>query len=819
MGMSSLPLIETLIRDLKYACRVLAKAPGFTATAILTLALAIGINTAVFSIVDGVLLQPLPYAEPERLGLVEAVVEAAGVRDTRTSQHGVTWLTIRDHATTVERAVFSTWVSGVNVVAGDLAIHADQQRVSSGFFGVLGVAPFQGREFTGDEDRRGGPAAVIVSERFWRTVLAGDPSIVGRAISLRGEPHTVVGIMPAHAQTGVSADLWTPLRATADGEGAGENYQILLRLRPGSTWGAADAELARLGPEINRVHTLADGTNVSYRTVALQRGLSEAFRRPLIILWAAVGIVLLIACINLAGLFFARGARRTREIATRLALGSARGTIIRQLVMESFVVAAAGAVAGMLLAAFAIEGLTTMAQDALDLWRPVALDLRAIGVAGILALVATAMSGVLPALQSTRLSVQQGLASAGTRTVRGAAGHLSRRLVIVTQVGLGVVLLVGAGLLLRTFAHLRGLEPGFDGQGVYAASVSLQDARYQSAPDVNRLAATTLAQLQESPGIESAAVSLGLPYQRLLNLGFRHLDGTEAAGDARMTSATYVAGRYFDALRIPVRAGRAFDERDTASAPAVAVVNETIAREYFGAANPVGRRIQFAGAEREIVGMVGDVVVRPGFGDRGPLAAMPLAYIPLAQANDGLLRLVHGWFATAIIVRGPRSIGEATSQLRASVDPLLPLAAVRSMEDVQGIAVAQPRLMMTLLLVLAGAAVLLSAVGIHGLIASSVTERTREMGIRMALGATTPRAIATLAAPGILLAVTGVVIGASAARGASTILQSFVWGIGPTDPATYVAVAVLFVAVATVASVLPALRILRLDPAATLRAE
>jgi len=817
--MNSLPVIETLTRDLRYACRVLVRAPGFTATAIITLALAIGVNTAVFSIVDGVLLRPLPYAEPERLALVEALVEAAGMRDTRTSQHGVTWLTVRDHATTVDRAVFSTWVSGVNVVAGDLAIHADQQKVSSRFFGVLGLAPLQGREFTGDEDSRGGPAAVIVSERFWRTVLAGDPSTVGRSISVRGEPHTVVGIMPAHAQTGVRADLWTPLRATADGEGAGENYQVLLRLRPGSTWAAADAELARLGPEINRLHTLADGTNVSYRTVGLQRGLTEAFRRPLIILWAAVGIVLLIACINVAGLFFSRGARRTREIATRLALGSARGAIIRQLLMESFVIAAAGAGAGLLLAVFAIDGLTTMAQDALDLWRPVALDARAIGVAGILALLATVISGIVPALQSTRLSVQQGLAFAGTRTVSGGAGHLSRRLVIVAQVGLGVVLLVGAGLVLRTFAHLRGLEPGFDGQGVYAASVSLQDARYQSAADVNRLAAATLVQLQASPGIESAALSLGLPYERLLNLGFRHLDGAEVAGDARITSATYIAGRYFDALRIPVRAGRVFDERDTASAPPVAIVNETIAREYFGAVNPVGRRIRFAGAEREIVGMVGDVVVRPGFGDRGPLAAMPLAYIPLTQANDGLLRLVHGWFATAIIVRGPRSMGEATSQLRASVDSLLPLAAVRSMEDVRGIAVAQPRLMMTLLMVLAGAAVLLSAVGIHGLIASSVTERTREMGIRMALGATTTRAIVTVAVPGILLAIAGVVIGAFAARGASTLLEAFVWGISPTDPATYLAVTTLFIAVAAIASVLPALRILRLDPAQTLRAE
>jgi len=625
--------------------------------------------------------------------------------------------------------------------------------------------------------------------------------------------------MPADALAGVTADLWTPLRAATDGEGAGENYQVLLRLRPGASWAAASDEIARLGPEINRRHTLAEGTSVTYGTVPLQRGLTEGVRRPLVILWAAVGTVLLIACVNLAGLILARVARRHREIATRLALGSSRGAIVRQLLAESLVLALAGAGVGLVLALLTIDGLTGSIREVLGLWRPVTLDARAVGVAGLLALLATAAASIVPALHGTRLSVRQGLAAAGTRTVSGGTRHLSRRLVIVMQVGLGVVLLVGAGLLLRTFSHLRGLEPGFDGRGVHAASLSLQDARYDSAPDVNHLAESTLSRLDGTPGIEAAAVSLGLPYERLLNLGFRHLDGPEASGDARMTSATYIAGNYFGALRIPVRAGRAFDERDTGSSVPVAMVNETIARQYFGHANPVGRRIQFAGAEREIVGVAGDVVVRPGFGDRGPLAAMPLAYIPLAQANDALLRLVHGWFATAVIVRGPRSMHDATTQLRSAVDARLPLAAVRSMAGVQREALAQPRLMMTLLLVLAGAAVLLSAVGIHGLIASALAERTREMGIRLALGATAARAVRTLAMPGIALAGGGIALGILAARGASTLLQSFVWGVSTTDAVTYVGVAVLFLIVAAAASVLPALRVLRLDPARTLRAD
>jgi ABC-type antimicrobial peptide transport system permease subunit len=352
--------------------------------------------------------------------------------------------------------------------------------------------------------------------------------------------------------------------------------------------------------------------------------------------------------------------------------------------------------------------------------------------------------------------------------------------------------------------------------------VSLQDVRYQTASQVNQLVSGALDRLGRSSGVEAAAVSLGLPYERLLNLGFRHLDGAEAAGDARITSATYIAGDYFGALRIPVKAGRTFDSRDTTSSLPVAVVDETTAREYFNGGNPVGRRIRFAGAEREIIGMVGNVQVRPGFGDRGPIAPMPLAYIPLSQANDATLRLVHGWFATSFIVRTQGSMDHAAPLMRTAVDavdPMLPFAEVRSMADVQAAAVAQPRLLMVLLLTLAAVAVVLTAIGIHGLIASSVVERTREMGIRMALGATTSRAVWTLAMPGILLAIAGTVVGSFAARAASALLRSLVWGLSPTDPATYIAVTVLFVAVAAIASILPALRILRLDPATTLRAE
>ena len=818
--MNSIPLIETLIRDARYAVRVLRKSPAFTFAAVLTLGVAIGINVAVFSVVDAVLLRPLPYPAADRLGLVETTLAGSGEVRSMTSQHGVTWATIRDHASTVDRAVFSTWTSGINVIGQNRASHARQQRVGAGFFRVLGVAPRLGREFTPEEDRRGGPGAVILSHAYWRAAFGGDAGILGQPLTLGGEPHVIVGVMPDGFHSGSDADLWRPLRATTDGEGDGENYQILLRLREGRTWGDADAELARLASDILRQRPAAQGTTATFATVPLHQGLTTSLRSPLTLLWTAVFVVLAVACVNLAGLLLARTSSRTREIATRMALGSGRGAVTRQLLVESVVLAVAGALAGILLGWIAVENMRGAVQ-AMGIWQPVGVEWRAVALASGLAALAAAGFGLLPAVQATRLDVQGGLAAGSTRGVAGSASHWPRRVLVITQVALGVVLLVGAGLLLRTFLHLRGMDPGFDGRQVIAATVSLQDSRYRTADRVRLLSDETLRRLRATPGVQGAAFSLGLPYERLLNLGFRHLDGPEAASQqTRMASTTYIAGDYFATLRIPLRAGRVFDERDSAAAPGVVMVNEALAREYFGGANPVGRRIGLAGGEREIIGVVGDVLVRPGFGDRGPVAAMPLAYVPLAQANDGFLRLVHGWFAPSFIVRGPADGQAVLPSIRTAVDatdPLLPFARVRAMHEVQSVAIAQQRLFMVLLSTLAGATFLLAAVGIHGLIASSVAERTREMGIRLALGATAGQAVRALATPGVVLAAVGILIGVGFARGFSSVLRSYLWGVAPDDPTTFAAAGALFVLVALAASLAPALRILRVDPARTLR--
>jgi predicted permease len=819
--MSVVHICEALGRDVRFALRLMRRSPAFTVTAALTLALAIGINTAVFSVVDAVLLKPLPYPEPSKLALVTTTRRAGGAVETDHGQTGATWVAIHDRVATVDAAVYSTWPTGVNITGSGKASYVQQQRIGAGFFKVLGVAPLIGRDFSADEDRPGGPPAAILSHALWRAMFNSDPGVINRALMLRGEAVTIVGVMPPGFRTDAEADLWTPIRPSTTGEGEGENYLILVRLRAGVEWARAEAEIRQIGADVARARQLPAGASMTLWLDPLQRGMTADLRSPLLLLSAAVGIALLIACVNLAGLLLARAAARSREIATRLALGSGRAAMIRQLVIESFVLAAIGWIAGVGLGAAALESLKALAANAFNIWQPVALDARAVIAAAVLAFGASLLFGLAPAFHATRVNVHAALVEGGSRSVAGGGRSWVRRLLIVGQVSLGVVLLVGAGLLLRTFVHLRQLDPGFDPSGLITASVSLQDARYRTADRVTQLVEQTLTRVTQAPGISSAAVSLGLPYERLLNLGFRHLDGPEAASpQGRMTSATYAAGDLFGTLRIPLYAGRTFDARDRMDSAGVVIVNETFARQYLGGlGSAIGRRIAFAGRERDIVGVVGDVQVRPGWGDNGPIAAMPLAYIPLAQANDGFLRLVHGWFSPAFIIR-TQGTADAVATLRRAIDatdPLLPFARVRDIPQVQEASLAQQRFLTVILAGLALAAVLLAAVGIHGLIATTVFERSREMGIRVALGATMSQAMRSLALPGIVLALTGTAIGIAASLAFVRLLQHYVWGVSTTDPVTFGIVIATLLAVATIASVVPALKILRMDPATILR--
>ncbi len=663
--------------DVKFGWRQLIKAPGFTITAVLTLGLAIGANTAVFSLADAVLLKALPYPQPERLATVTMTVTRDGAVIGENAWHtGKVWEAIRDHATTFDGAVVSGLSARISLVLPDRAVVIAPQRVSAGFFRVLGVQPAMGREFTREEDRAGGPAVTVLSDRLWRSAFNADRSVLGRTVLLKGEPHEVVGIMPPSFRANVDADLWTPIRPSPNGEGASTNYALIARLKDGATWAQATAEVAIVAdPALNP----RAGTTGRHSLLPMQDTMSASVRLPLLLLWASVGLVLLVACVNLAGLLLARAGRRTREIATRLAVGGDRRSVMRQLLIESVMLAVCGGVVGLMVGAFALEGLKATATDLLVTpWGQVSFDARVLAVTLGLTMLTAVLFGLVPAIQATRIDVQAALAEGGTRSVAGGARGWPRRLLVVAEVALGVVLLVGAGLLIRTFFYLQSRPPGFDPRQVIISTASLDDARYAEHVSIEQLFERSVARIQAIPGVESAAVSLGLPYERILNMGARVIQPTGEPSDFVFTTATYVTPGYFETLRLPMQRGRSFSAADTATAAKAVIVNEAFARRYFKDRDAVGESVSMGGQTRQIVGVATNVQQRGGFQDFGPLDAVPAIYMPFSQFPASGLRTIHGWFSTAWIVRQARD-GAVTEQVlrraMAEVDSQLALSA------------------------------------------------------------------------------------------------------------------------------------------------
>ena len=826
-----------IANDLKFAWRQLTKSPGFSLTAILTLGLAIGANTAVFSLVDAVLLKSLPYPAPDRLAFVTMKATRNGaLLNESTSHTGAVWEAVRDQAGAIDAAVVSGISARVSLVTGDRAVPVAPQRVSAGYFRVLGVPPALGREFTREEDADprtlkellankplANVNAAILSDRLWRAAFNADPAILGTTILLKGEPHVVVGIMPAGFRTNVDADLWTPLRPSPVGEGGGANYGIIARLKSGVGWPEAGASVSAAADPVLAKGAAAENVSVTHGLNPMQNSLASTVRVPLLLLSGAVGLVLLVACVNLAGLLLARAGRRTREIATRIAVGGDRRSVMRQLLVESIVLAACGGLAGILLGAVVLEALKATTTGLLTTtWGQVALDGRVLAVTIGLTLTTAVLFGLVPAIQATRVDIQGALAQGGTRSIAGGARGWPRRVLVVAEVGLGVILLVGAGLLIRTFVYLYTQPPGIDPQNVIAASASLEDARYAEHARVSDLYDRSLARLRAMPGVQSAAISLGLPYERILNQGVRIVGPGGQPGDFQFSTATYVTPGYFETLRLPVLRGRAFADSDTAGGAKVVVVNDVFARLYFKDRDAVGERITMGGAPREIVGVVANVQQRAGFRDFGPIDAVPGIYVPFSQFGPGGLRTIHGWFSPAWIVRttAEGAVSEpALRRVMAEIDPQLPLSAVRDVDELRSEALSRQRMLMLLVGALGAAALLLAAIGIHALIASGVTERTRELGIRMALGASVGRTVRDAALPGIVLTIVGLAVGCVVAYGASGLIRSLLWGVREDDPLTFVVVIGTLLVVAVVASVMPALRIRKLDPVALLRTE
>lgn len=808
-------------KDLRFALRQLRRSPGFAAVVLATLGLAIGANTAVYSVLDAVLFRGVPYPEPDRLAALRATRIFQG-RVSDSDQTGRQFLLVRDAAPGLDAAAFSD-EQGVNFAAGNRPEYVQQQRVSAGFFHAIGVAPQFGREFTRAEDVPGGPALAVLSHRFWERVFHGDPHAIGRTITLRGEPYTVIGVMPRDFHAAAQIDVWTPLHPTVDGEGGGSNYGAIARLKPGVSQAEAEGQLAAISHVIEEMRATngSDKARFEERLVPYQTSLTADVRTQLLLTWGAVLAVLLIGCVNIAGLLLARARERSREIATRLAVGGSRAQIVRQLLAESLVLSLAGCVVGIAAGSFAIDGLKRMGAAQFELWHPIELDWRVAMAMLALAVGTSIIFGLAPAIASSRLDIRSVLVEGG-RGVAGRRTHWTRGALVAGEVALSLVLLVAAGLLVRTVAYLHDVRPGFDARNVMAAEASLQDKRYETSAAVGRLFRESLDAIRRIPGVESAAVALSLPYERPLNSGFRIIDGRNERGE--IADWVYATPGYFAAMRIPILRGREFRESDDAQAAKVLVVSQSFSTRYFPEGGAIGHHMVCGRNDTcEIVGIAGDVRQHSGItGEDGPLSIEPTIYFPAAQTTDGFVKLAHTWISPKWVIRtggAVRGLEGRVQSAIASVDPMLPVAHFRTMDELRGRYTNQQQYLAMLFSVLAGLAVLLAAIGLYALIGRGIVERQHEIGVRLALGATARHAMVEAMRPGLLLSGAGIVAGAAISMATVRMLKSLIWGVQPTDVANFLVTAGILLVVTVAASLVPALRILRLDPAETLRSE
>ncbi|HEY6377154.1 MAG TPA: FtsX-like permease family protein, partial [Edaphobacter sp.] len=707
--------------------------------------------------------------------------------------------------------------SGINLQSGSHAQYLQASRISQRYLDVLGIQPIAGRNFSDTEDRPHGPKAAILSYTLWRNTFASNPNLVGQSILLKGEPYTVIGILPDGITTPQNADLYTALQATRGGEGSGTNFEAITRLRDGATWQEADAQINRAWAHRSQLYELSNnpGAQVTYYSVPLQRGQAATLRPQALTLMLAAAFILLIACANLAGLTLVRMLRRMPEVATRMALGASRWQIQRQLWIENLLLAFVGGAAGIAVGFLALRGLLHLLPEHFLPVASVSLDSRVLTFTLLVSLLTSVLFGMLPALATRRLDLRAAIAS---RSVAGGDRLRLRQALIVSEVALTVVLLAASGLLIRTLIHLQNLPPGFNPTGVMTARASLDDVRYHDAAAFQKLLNESTLAMRQIPGVQHAAVGLSLPYERALNTGMKLSDGKEA-GQTIMTSMNYITPDYLNALQIPLLMGRNFTDADGPEAQHVAIVNLTFARKFFHGTSPIGRYVD---KDTMIVGMVADVAIAPGLEVTAPIAGEEALYIPAAQMDPKMLSIVHIWFQPSWIVRTAAPVEGLTAQMQhalASADPNLPFSGFYSMRDLLAKTLATQRIEVALLSTMAALALLLSALGIFALVANIVAQKTREIGIRIALGSTIRQAMLHIAAPGARASTLGLILGLLLCSIALRAMHSVLYGVAVYDTTTIITVIATLGLVTLIATTIPTLRITTIDPAKTLRDE
>src|SRR6266568_2085917 len=800
---------------LRFAARQLWRNPGFTVAVVITLALAIGANTAIFSLVNALMLKSLPYADPERMGTIYERVTGANPYDELTGIDGEKWELLRDDVRALISAV-SGGTSGVNLQSGTHVQYVHDGRISAHYLDVLALQPMMGRNFSVDEDRPHGPKAAILSYSVWRNVFGAAESVLGRAILLRSEPYTVVGVLPQDAIIPLNADVYTTLQPSREGEGGGTNFDVITRLRPDATWQEANAEINRAWVfRAQRFEKNNRGAQVTYHSVPLRKGETDSLRPQVVALMLAAGFILRIACANLAGLTLVRMLRRTSEVATRLALGASNWQIQRQFWIENLLLALIGGAIGTGVGFLGLRSLLLLLPEHFLPVAGVPLDARVMIFTLTVSVLTSVLFGMLPALVARRVDLRSSMAD---RAVARPGGLRLRQSLLAGEVALTVVLLAGSSLLIRSLIYLETLPPGFNPNGVMVAKASLDDVRYHDPATFRKLLDESTAAMREIPGVQNAAVALSLPYERILNDWITLSDGKEA-GHQDGSDLTYVTPGYFDTLQMPLLVGRVFTDADGPDTQHVAVVNQAFARKFYGGGNPVGR---YFNQDTLIVGEVSDVPIVSGLDPVAPIQTEQTIYVPAAQVAGGSLAILHVWFQPDWIVRAAGPVEGLTAEMQralAKADPNLPASGFYSMKDLLAKTLATQRIEVALLGAMAALALLLSAVGISALVANMVAQRTREIGIRMALGSTVGQVMLQIGRSGVNASILGVVLGLILSAGALRVMSSVIYGIGVYDVTTIIVVVFTISVMTLLATIIPALRIASIDPARTLREE
>ena len=799
--------MDTFLQDLRYALRTLRRNVGFTMAAVLTMALGIGATSAIFSVVDGVLLRPLPYAAPERLVMVWGRYANFG----RTATSLPDFLDWRASSRTIgQMAARHGAVFNLTGEGEPEQLSAD--RVTANFFPTLGVAPVLGRGFAEHEEEPGQGNVVILGHGFWQRRFGGETSVVGRPIRLNGQPYTIVGVAPPGFRFADDVDLYAPVVRDSAAGRRSEYLTVFGRLAPGATVQQAGAEMATILRRLAEQYP-ATNANLLSEVVGMHDDVVGTVRPALLVFMGAVGLVLLIACANVANLLLARAAVREREMAVRAAIGAGRGRLVRQLLTESLVIALLGGALGLLLAFWAVGLLRAAEFDLLPRLHEVRVDTTAALFALGVATVTGILFGLAPAVRLSGGALHGALKD-GARGAAGGAVTRFRNALVLGEVAVALVLLVGAGLLLRSFDKLNRVQLGFRAEGVLTYNVVLPSARFEQPSQLPPAYDALLERTRAIPGVRAASVSNGLPMGGAGYISFA-IDGREGRPEANEDLQPFrVSPDHFRVLGIPLKQGRLFGPGDVEGAPRVAVVNEEMVRRYFDGRSPIGRRVTFGDPADTssvwwtVVGVVGDVA-------QEGVTAKPYAqlYRPIAQ-NPG-----RGLTVAIRTAGDPMAIAAQARRALRAFDPELPLSDLRTMEDRIGENLAQPRVSMLLLAGFAGIALTLAAIGIYGVIAYAVAQRTREIGIRMALGATTADVRQLVVRQGMTPVLIGVVVGVGAALLLTRLMSSLLFGVSATDPATYAGVALFLAGVALAASWLPARRATRVQPVIALRQE